>query len=335
MVIIIVIIIIYIIYKLSYKKTGSFWSEQPVMRIPTLKWKNMKSLPYFNIKIPNDFILEYGYDNHKIVSFIQKYFSNELVMSYDNMLSHISNTKSTNICLLHNEELCATIHSRPIKIKLDDNIYEINYVEYLCVKPELRGNNIASIMISSLINRMNSVDFDIGRVYLFKKDGKIHDFIPFASSKYLCYKIEDFYNDDIMIDASGDYYKNWKNYCDKHRFCLNINEDVWTNFIKNKKVYHIGSDIIVGQLSQIKNGDSVYDIEYIFPFIETSSVRWNNLYSILRKQDIKYVTINDISDFKEKIPNISKWKHGNEFQYYLYNAECPLIKKEELFFTIN
>jgi hypothetical protein len=336
MVIIILIIIIFILYKFFYIKK-SFWSEQPVMRTPSLKWNFINSLPHFNISIPKDFTLKYDVDCNETVSFIQKYFSNELMMSYDNMLTHISNEKSANVSLLYKGELCATIHSRPVSIIFDDIVYNINYVEYLCVKPEHRNNNIASIMIAAIINRMNTINNDVGRVYLFKKDGNIHDFIPFASSQYLCYKIEDCYDNDISLnDNSISDYKYWKNWSDKHRFSLYISEEGWSNFIKNKVVYNVESNVIIGQLSQIKKGDKVFDIEYIISVShDINTIKWSEFYSLLRKQGIKYITINDISNFKEKIPNLSEWKNGNTFQYYLYNAECPIIKKEELFFTIN
>jgi ASC-1-like (ASCH) protein len=336
MVIIILIIIIFILYKLLYVKKG-FWVEQPVMRSPSLKWNFMNSLPHFNISIPKDFTLKYDVDCNETVSFIQKYFSNELMMSYDNMLAFISNEKSTNVSLLYKGELCATIHSRPVSIIFDKNEYNINYVEYLCVKPEQRNNNIAAIMIASIINRMNTINNDVGRVYLFKKDGNIHDFIPFASSRYLCYEIEDCYDSDISsADNRICEYEYWKNWSDKHRFSLYIAEEGWSNFIKNKVVYNVESNVIIGQLSQIKKGDKVFDIEYIISVShDINTIKWSEFYSLLRKQGIKYITINDISNFKEKIPNLSEWKNGNTFQYYLYNAECPIIKKEELFFTIN
>lgn len=335
--VIIIIIIIYIIYRLLFKKT-SFWSEQPVMIKSATKWMNMNSLPHFNIKLPDEFTLKYvsgdvGYD--KIVIFIQKYFSNDLMMSYDNMLKHISDTKSTNVILLQSGELCATIHSRPVCIKIDGIIKNINYVEYLCVKPDLRGNNIASIMISALINRMSQIEFNIGRVYLFKKDGLIHNFIPFASSHYLYYEIEDIESCDISNTVVNDLYKHWDIYSNKHRFHLYIKEEEWDDFIANKEVFHVGYCVTIGQISKIKNGENVYDIEYIIDVDEESAIGWTDLYSILKKGNIRYVTINEISDFKNKIPNIGRWKKGNKFQYYLYNAECPIIKKEELCFTIN
>jgi hypothetical protein len=340
--VIIIIIIIYIIYRLLFIK-GGFWSEQPVMRKPSIGWANMNSLPHFNIKLPVEFTLKYSFGNgvgddinrDKIVTFIQEFFSNDLMMSYDNMLKHISNPKSTNVALLQNGELCATIHSRPVCIKIDGIIKEINYVEYLCVRPDLRRNNIASIMISSLVNRMNQLDFNIGRVYLFKKDGQIHNFIPFASSHYLCYEIEGSGGCDISCNVLSDFYRQWETYSNKHRFHLYIKEDEWVDFIANKEVFHVGAYVTIGQISKIKNGDSVYDIEYIIDIDEESAIGWTDLYGILKKRNIKYVTINDISDFKDKIPNIGEWKKGNIFQYYLYNAECPLIKKEELCFTIN
>jgi hypothetical protein len=120
-----------------------------------------------------------------------------------------------------------------------------------------------------------------------------------------------------------------------------MSEDEWNDEIKIKKKYKMKINdkvyIIIGQKSKIKDykNNNVFDIEYIYETGDTTNNTWNIWIEYLKKNNYNYITINDIADYNKIIPDIDKWVSGNNFQYYLYNGESPIINKNEIFFTIN
>jgi hypothetical protein len=258
------------------------------------------------------------------------------------MKKYLSDNNVTNVVIYYNNNIIGFIHSRPLKILYDKKEKQLNYVEYLCVSENMRGCNIASILISSLIKRMNDIEYDIGRIYLFKKDGKEHSFLPFISSKYLCLELKPFKNNSkvhINTDCSLNYHE-WKDTGNMYRLSRSMDENEWIDemLIKNKYMISINdkSYMIIGQSSKLKhdNNKNVFDIEYIY------NTKYNNcgndlnlLIEYLANNGYDYITINDIGNYKNIIPNISEWKDGNSFQYYLYNGECSLIKNKDIYFT--
>ena len=342
---ILIIILLLLLYYINYKKKDNdFWIKQPVMRIENKEWTKLGKLPEFNIIIPENMKIVYEINIYDIIQFLNENFSSYIKLSNRNIKKYLINCKSTNISLYIDDKLIGFIHSRPINILYNGNQEILNYVEYLCVSKKYRGCNIASVLISSLINRMNENEQDINRLYLFKKDGDKHTFIPFIKSKYLCLDLElKKCNNEIKYDTSNVSlnYNEWKSKIDKYKFSRLMNEDEWNDEMKIKKKYKMKINekvyIIIGQKSKIKNkkDNNVFDIEYIYETDDKTSNTWNIWIEYLKKNSYQYITINDIADYNKIIPDINKWVNGNNFQYYLYNGESPIINKNDIFFTIN
>jgi hypothetical protein len=344
--IVLIILLLIALYNINKNsKSHDFWNKQPVMRISTDKWVNIGMLPNFNIIIPSDISIIYDVNVDDTIKFINVNFSPYLQISNENMKKYLNDMNTTNIAIYKNHRMIGFIHSRPLHILYDNNEKVLNYVEYLCVSKDMRGRNLASILIASLINRMNDINYDINRVYLFKKDGKKHKFISFISSSYLCLKLEksdcntninDFKNSDISLN-----YNEWLNTTTNYKFSRMMSIDEWNEELKIKNIYviliHNKSYIIVGQSSKLKEcNTNVFDIEYIY---NTSSniakYEWDDWVSYLLNEKYEYITMNDIANYRDIVPNINLWKEGNNFHYYLYNAKCEIIDKKKIFFTIN
>jgi len=342
--IILIISLILLLYYLNIsKRENNFWNKQPVMLIEKTEWNKIGKLPEFNIIIPNEMKIVYEIEINQIINFLEQNFSFYLKLSNKNITKYLTNPKSTNITLYHNNNIIGFIHSRPINIIYNNNEEKLNYVEYLCVHKEYRGCNIASILIASIINRMNEIENDIDRLYLFKKDGDTHSFIPFITSKYLCLDLKDqniengYDNSDISLN-----YNDWKNKVEKYKFYRIMNEEEWIDEVIIKKKYKLKINekvyVIIGQKSELKNEKlcNVFDIEYLYETIDNNtSNTWNKWIGYLKNEKYQYITMNCIADYNKIVPNINEWKNGNDFQYYLYNGESPIINKEEVFFTIN
>jgi len=342
--ILIIVSLILLLYNVNIpKRENNFWNKQPVMLIEKKEWNKMGKLQEFNIIIPNNMKIVYEIEINEIINFLEKNFSSYLKLSNENITKYLTNPKSTNITLYHNNNIIGFIHSRPINILYNNNEETLNYVEYLCVHKDYRGCNIASILIASIINRMNEIEYDINRLYLFKKDGDKHSFIPFITSKYLCLDLKDqkeergYNNCDISLN-----YIEWKNKINKYKLSRIMSEEEWNDELLIKKKYKLKINnktyIIIGQKSELKNEKicNVFDIEYIYETIDNNSNNtWKKWIGYLKNEDYQYITMNSIADYKTIIPNINDWKKGNDFQYYLYNGECPIINEADVYFTIN
>jgi hypothetical protein len=310
------------------------------MRNSYNEWKSLNLLPKFSINIPSDLSFNITPDISGCVSFLLSNFSPYLMMSQQSILHHLLNPFSTNITLLCNNDIIAFIHSRPITIRIDDISHNINYVEYLCVDPKFRKCNIASIMIGTLINTMNELNSDISRIYLFKKDGKQHPFMPFLSSNYLYHQLSNINpSNDYQIVSIENLYVLWFQQSQKHKFAIYISQDNWNEYMSIRQYFTISinnqSYCLIGQTSILKPNKKVFDIEYIVPIpIDLSNNNsWSSFKSYMKHNGYVYITMNDISDHKLIIND--KWDIGNSFQYYLYNGVSPNIDNIDVFFTIN
>jgi hypothetical protein len=304
------------------------------------EWTSLNSLPKFLIDIPSDLSFNYTPDISASVSFLLSNFSPYLMMSPESILFHLSNSSSTNISLLCNNNIIAFIHSRPITIHINDTLHNINYVEYLCVEPKYRKCNIASIMIASIINHMNELNPDNSRIYLFKKDGKQHSFMPFITSNYLCLELSEIKSStNYQLETIENLYDLWYQQSQKHKFSIYISKDNWSQYMSIRQYFTISinnqSYCLIGQTSILKPNKKVFDIEYIVPIpidISTNN-SWSSFKSYMIKNDYMYITMNNISNHKSIIND--KWSIGNSFQYYLYNGVSPNIENINVFFTIN
>jgi hypothetical protein len=348
--IIIIIILLLILYYINKdEKIHNFWNKQPVMRTYTSKWVNMNQLPIFNIIIPDNMKIKYDIDINDAIKFVNDNFSAYVVIGNDNMKKYLSDINVTNVGIYKDDNIIGFIHSRPLKILYDNDEKLLNYVEYLCVSKDMRGCNIASILISSLINRMNEINDDISRVYLFKKDGRGHSFLPFISSKYLCLDLKSVKNnkyiddDDVYVNSDISLnYNEWMNKTNMYKISRIMDETEWNDEVKIKDRFIINIDdnsyIIIGQSSRLKGNinNNVFDIEYIYNTKYTNDKRynWELWMTHLVNKGYDYITVNDIANYREIIPNIDEWADGNSFEYYLYNGECEKIENKDIYFTL-
>jgi hypothetical protein len=353
---ILILILIFILYYINNNDElhhNNFWDKQPVMRKYVQNFNIIGQIPKFEIDLVDDMKIESN-DNininniGEIIKFLDDNFSGFLKIVSKNTIEYILDKKTTSIKLYKKNKLVGFIHSRPLIINYEGNEYKLNYVEYLCVSKELRGCNIASILIASIIEKMNDIEYDQNRLYLFKKDGDRHRFLPIIKSRYMCLDIEeikkglhyDNHNNIRSINIDDIKYDEWDKKNIGHKLYIKMNEEEWKKYIINRNIYRIEIDNkkynIIGSIGRIKDDNKVFDIEYIYNTEEDSYVnKWNDLIIYLWDEGYKYITMNDISDHMNILGCMGGWELGNNFQYYLYNGECRNIENEDVNITIN
>ena len=146
------VLLIYINIKLN--KKHKFWDKQPVSRDTLKKEGIISNNPKMKILLDNKMYfknLDINNDNEfKIIyNFINSNFSDNYNYT-KNFLKETLNYlgKVFNIGLYNNNEIIGFIHAKPIRLFIKNNILNMYYVDYLCVKKYYRGKNIPKMLIS-------------------------------------------------------------------------------------------------------------------------------------------------------------------------------------------
>jgi hypothetical protein len=195
--IILLILLIFVYYK--YYKDNSikkhlFWSKQCV----TINKQLINDTNYYYNKLPKhlSFIT---FDNNNIDMFHQfiskNYIKNDkYTLEYlqwvinTNYLFKLSKYNKFNIGLFNNKtnKLIGTIIGIPNIIKIDNKIFKVLYVDFLCVHKKERNKLLAPLLISKIIKQSEKYKFDFN---IFKID---HTPLPFDyiyKYNYYYYKI--------------------------------------------------------------------------------------------------------------------------------------------------
>lgn len=214
--------------KLKYK----FWSCQPVFHFYDFHYwmknvgiinqelpqknkftnlKNVKTISSNKITETNwkDILIliqiNYLRDKHNIyfpkLKNIQPYFSGH---KYDSFWSFyliddpLYNSKTGSI--INNKKSIGIISSRPLQCFLNDEIFFIYYVDYLCVDKNYRNKGIAPQIIQTHEYNQSHSNLNIS-VSLFKREEELTGIIPLTCYNTYCYNLSDFlYIDDAYLE---------------------------------------------------------------------------------------------------------------------------------------
>lgn len=216
---IIFIILIYIIATIYTKVKYPFWSFQPVFHyynilywlkppgvinyeLPEINkfcnFVNIKTFKYHDIK---------DYDKQTIINFLQNYFlrtnttnylpskisfnSCFLNHKYDSYISFYYEPKTlfdySNGNIINNKEIIGLITSRPLYISLYNTNFCSYYIDYLCINPLYRKQNIAPQLIQSHEFNQRRLNKEI-YISLFKREGDLNGMVPLTFYKTYAFK---------------------------------------------------------------------------------------------------------------------------------------------------
>lgn len=229
-------------YYLSYYK-HKFWYKQPVSRT-FFKNKDGVIIKSSNLVIDDKIDEKYSWntinDVHEFKHFLETNYSKEeyyntnylnwiLNTPYKHItkLSKMSCRNDLNIGLYHQNKLIGTIIGRPIILKINRNIIEGFYVDFLCTHKKYRNQGLTPKLISKLLSIWKKYKLDM---HIFKID-----------------------NNPLPFDNIGcfNYYYCDLSKCDSNKVVKNIRikkldeeylEDVYEyfhNFVKDYKMYQI------------------------------------------------------------------------------------------------
>ena len=169
----IIIIVIFLYIKYILRRNHKFWDKQPVSR-KIIKMEGIISKnPKFNIILDKNFkFSRIAINNNdkckELFKFINKHFSK--FYTYPNnflteTLTYINKNKVYNIGLYDKIKLVGFIHAKPINLVIKNIELKTYYVDFLCVHKDYRGKNLATFLISKLINSLGKY-----QTFIFKKE---------------------------------------------------------------------------------------------------------------------------------------------------------------------
>lgn len=203
--VIITLIGIPLCYWMYFKIKNPFWGCQPVNHSHHFYRKYMKP-----------FIIEYEFYNHKFINplqiktqamqdfsyhkefqqFIQEHFCNNSSFKYlptysDHIEPYFKDDKNAYVSTYRMDGLIVgTITNRSVHIVLpDNNKFLVSYIDFLCVHKGQRKRNVAPELIQTHEHFQRSKSNKKCLVSLFKKEGKLHNFIPLVKYTTFSYDL--------------------------------------------------------------------------------------------------------------------------------------------------
>lgn len=266
---------------------------------------------------------------------------------------------------IEEKKIIGVITSRPLHVRINgyrkDSVFDVYYVDYLCVHKGYRKKNIAPQMIQtheynqSLQNRKISVS-------LFKREEELTGIIPLTVYKTYCFNMVNWkqpqHLDARITVLTGDkqnmyYLYNFINEMTKNEMTIKwditiypeisnimelvttknlyvkmlvVNGNIEASYIFRKTCTFIEKEKeIISCIASIK-GTTLSESEFIQGFKVA-------LWSIIKEhQNFKYLTVEDISDNTVIINNISIRTHPmvvSPSAYFFYNFAYSAFKPEK------
>ncbi len=188
-------------YYLSYYK-HKFWYKQPVSRT-FFKNKEGVIIKPKNLIVDCNLDKKYSWNTIRDVKEFKNFLQNNYTKSeyYDinylnwilnspykhiTKLSNMPNRNNINIALYHTNKLIGTITGRPIMLKINKNIVEGFYVDFLCIHKKYRNKGLTPKLISKLLSIWKKYKLDM---HIFKIDNNPLPFDNIGCFNYYYYDL--------------------------------------------------------------------------------------------------------------------------------------------------
>ncbi len=309
----------------------------PITPLP----KNMK---WEMIDLKENFNEIYNFYNYNYSPILTKdLFIWELLKAYED--------KNFNLFIKDkiNNELLGGIFGIPMTIRIYGKKINTYYVFYLCVHPELRNLNSASILINEIIRKIGISGKTITSLYIaMKKLPNTININPIKFFKFEINSIKGKYIKNVEIMKDVDYEECMKkiNKFNK-KFKLNIKfrdlkdfKEVFNNKVVKcfviKKNNEITDFISVYEMGNKSKKNKEIKLYYYFNNTIKMIDIFNHFVEFGKDNNYDLISFNDIMDYKSLTKeinmdlDIAKLDDDNGLFYYLYNWECPKLENNEI-----
>ena len=347
---IIAIIIIVCCYFIKIKH--NFWDKQPVMRDNNSnEIKVIGIIPNFKIKLNgNNIRFTTNISNlDNVYTFLNDNFNNDYNINYNYLKYCFTKKGSTNITAYNKKDIIGFIHAQPMRVVFEKKLLNLYYVDYLCVEKSNRSKNLASLLISTLLNSYKNKR----TIFLFKKDTiglpyksllKTHYFYK-DLREVIPTKIENVYslcdkpqNMDLVYNYYRKLISRFKmyNYIDrtefKELFVLGKKLDLFV--IRNENGLNtlvIGKKGVYKLWGKIEN---CFEIECILGEIRHSEYVDKKLSNILKNNGYNFYCLSNVG-IHGKFIRDNKLTRSQRVYYYSYNLNLPKFKLTDYIVNLN
>lgn len=346
------LIIIYFFLKKINTKKHKFWSKQPVSR------NNLKNIGYisynpkFNINLYNKYKFKFIKVDKTILNFIDTHFSEQNKYNNEYLYNTLNQYNCFNISLYLFNTVIGFIHAKPVKLLLDKNYLDVFYVDFLCIHKNYRNKNLATYLISYLINQCNS-----RQIFIFKKDNNKLPFNYLNKTNYYYnfiekYKKKNIGKNIILLDNNNkdiiNKVYNFINLIKKDFKCVNLydkkyfmknyyfnnSKNIFVEFNNHSKIVSVFITV-TNYFIYNKKKLKTLDIEniYISNSNLNNTILFDYLVNYCRLNKIDIITCIDNMDnnFFIKKYNLKK---SMSLYYHMYNYHYTKIKNKDMSFNL-
>ena len=347
---IVAIIIIVLCYFIQIKH--KFWDKQPVMRDNECdQIKVIGLIPKFNINLNGNKIkFTINISNlDEVYKFLNDNFNNDYNINYNYLKYCFNKDGATNITAYDGKDIVGFIHAQPMRVVFKKKLLNLFYVDYLCVEKHNRSKNLASLLISRLLNSYSNKK----TIFLFKKDTiglpyksllKTHYFYK-DLREVVPLKVENIYNlhdkpenKDIVYNYYRKLISRFKmyNYIDRKEFSKLFIDDKKLDLfvVKNENGFNtlvIGKKGVYKLWGKIEN---CFEIECILGEIRNPKEIDNKLSNILKNLGYNFYCLSNVG-IHGKFIRDNKLVRSQRVYYYSYNLNLPKFKLTDYIVNLN
>jgi hypothetical protein len=282
-------------------------------------------MPIFNYNLGN-FSLQ---NNPDITSWISQNFSS--FYSFSSPLSILQNIEQNighNISLFFENQPIAFIHGRPYQFFIENSLWSIGFVDYLCILKSFRKQNIAPLMISMVLEKL---DHDGSKGVIFKKDGDPMPFPFWYETNYFIKKLSS--NPSSNLSCKTDYklaIEIYNKSCQNKKLYPIIDEKYIEKHYQGAHKSLIMNDnvLILGREGNVEGMGRILDIDGIF-LKPITKINWNEIETFLGNLGYEYVSVVKMGDIVNLIKDV-EFEKGNVVRFYLYNMVIKRYEMDEI-----
>lgn len=332
-IIIIIIISLYIIFKIN--NNNKFWNNQPIIFKKNNKFgKNnlTKNILNTNRMIKDGLKLSFlGKKDFKlIINFLNSNYEDNFNYNINLFNWHMNSLNNNYFipCLIKNNTIIGLITGKIINMTINNILYKVLYVDFLCIKKEYRANEYALDLINECFKYMdtNNISFAI-----FKKDYKKLYVDNYIKYKVYYKKVELIKNN---LNYNNIYLINKKNINLIYNFFYKINNNYNINHILTidefKLLINNYNDLVYCYYEIDSNNNIINMIIYLKIYMSSINeyicniifiIDNNNFLSKLKKnfekQNIKYIYLDNTMNNSKIIKNYNFDFNYNCYLYFL------------------
>jgi len=313
----------------------NFWNKQPIMTNYNFIGK-IGYCPDFEIRIGN-FSWDFPINPQKLIVFLNENFSKsyKFTISIANYLI----TSNRIITLTNNKRIIGCISYEPIKVKIENRIQPMYFVDNLCIDRNFRRKNLATLLISKLIKTI--VDLaNPNASFIFKIDRKPLPFLEITKSNYYYRDLSQNnkqFSRDFTINKRDFTIENLNKNIKKYVLISNKTKEI------NKKGYIgivEGGIGVYGRIAEFKvfnDWKTVFDIDFI-DFLDEKTIinrkKWEEIEKKLSELGVNIVTLPYIG-YNQEIIDSGNWNIANEVYWYFYNYCCHKTTNKDFYLNYN